>query len=42
MNPYYHALSSQREHGGTTTDYQDLHNWLDVIWTVNPLQVRRP
>ena len=29
MNPYYHALSSQREHGGAVADYLPLHNWLD-------------
>jgi hypothetical protein len=29
MNPYHHSLSSQREHGGTASDYQDLHNWFD-------------
>jgi hypothetical protein len=30
MNPYHHALSSQREHGGIAADYQDLHNWSDL------------
>ena len=30
MNPYYHALSSQREHGGAIADYLPLHNWLDA------------
>jgi hypothetical protein len=29
MHPYHHALSSQREHGGTATDYLPLHNWFD-------------
>ena len=42
MHPYHHALSSQREHGGTAADYLPLHNWFAVIWTINPLQVRRP
>jgi len=37
MHPYHHALSSQREHGGTAADYQALHNWFAVIWTINPL-----
>jgi hypothetical protein len=37
MNPYHHSLSSQREHGGTAADYQSLHNWFAVIWTINPL-----
>ena len=30
MNPYYHALSSQREHGGIVADYLPIHNWLDA------------
>jgi hypothetical protein len=42
MNPYDHALSSVRHYRGRAEDYQPLHNWFDVIWTVNPLQVRRP
>jgi hypothetical protein len=29
MHPYHHALSSQREHGGTAADYLPLHNWFD-------------
>jgi hypothetical protein len=41
MHPYHHALSSQREYGGEAMDYLPLHNWFDLIWTVNPLQVRR-
>ena len=30
MNPYHHAVSSQREHGGRASDYQPLHNWFDA------------
>jgi hypothetical protein len=30
VNPYHHALSSQREHGGTAADYQFLHNHFDA------------
>ena len=30
MNPYHHAVSSQREHGGRATDYQALHNCFDA------------
>jgi hypothetical protein len=29
MHPYHHALSSQREHGGTAADYLPLHNYFD-------------
>jgi hypothetical protein len=29
MNPYHHAVSSQREHGGAAADYQPIHNWFD-------------
>src|ERR1700759_1128185 len=29
MHPYHHALSSQREHGGTAANYLPLHNWFD-------------
>ena len=30
MHPYHHALSSQREYGGTVIDYLPLHNWFDA------------
>jgi hypothetical protein len=30
MHPYHHALSSQREHGGTAADYLPLHNYFDA------------
>ena len=29
MNPYYHALSSAKKHGGQPSDYQDIHDWFD-------------
>jgi hypothetical protein len=28
-NPYHHALSSVKKWGGTTTDYQAIHDWFD-------------
>jgi hypothetical protein len=33
MHPYHHALSSQREYGGTVDDYLPLHNWFDASKT---------
>ncbi len=30
MNPYDHARSSARIHGGRGTDYQPLHDWFDA------------
>ena len=29
-NPYHHALSSVRKWGGTTEDYQAIHDWFDA------------
>lgn len=29
-NPYHHALSSQRAHGGAAADYLPLHDWFDA------------
>ncbi len=29
MNPYHHALSSARKHGGEPHDYLPLHAWFD-------------
>jgi hypothetical protein len=40
-HPYHHSLSSMRKWGGEVSDYMPLHDWFDLIWTVNPLQVRR-
>ena len=31
---YHHAVSSARKFGGQPSDYQAIHDWLDVIWTV--------
>ena len=28
-HPYYHSLSSARNHGGVWTDYIAVHNWFD-------------
>jgi hypothetical protein len=28
-HPLFHAISSQRKHGGTIEDYIPLHNWFD-------------
>jgi hypothetical protein len=33
-HPIFHAQSSVRRFGGTVEDYQPIHDWLDVIWTV--------
>ena len=33
---YQHAVSSARRFGGQPSDYQAIHDWLDVIWTVKP------
>jgi hypothetical protein len=30
MNPYHHAVSSQRQYGGTISDYLPIHNWFDL------------
>jgi hypothetical protein len=30
LNPYHHAISSQREHGGTAADYIPIHNYFDA------------
>jgi hypothetical protein len=29
MNPYHHALSSVKKHGGKVEDYQPIHDWFD-------------
>lgn len=29
MNPYHHALSSVKKHGGKPTDYLAIHQWFD-------------
>lgn len=29
MSPYYHAISSSKEFGGSPSDYIEIHNWLD-------------
>lgn len=28
-NPYYHAMSSARKHGGVWQDYIEIHEWFD-------------
>jgi hypothetical protein len=33
MHPYHHAISSQREHGGSPEDYLPLHNYFDSTKT---------
>ena len=33
-HPTFHAESSVRHFGGRVEDYQPIHEWLDVIWTV--------
>ena len=33
-HPTFHAESSVRRFGGRVEDYQPIHEWLDVIWTV--------
>jgi len=33
-HPYHHALSSVKKWGGTVEDYQAIHAWLAVIWTI--------
>ena len=33
---YHHAVSSARKFGGIPADYQAVHDWIDVIWTVKP------
>lgn len=30
MNPYYHALTSVKQWGGTVEDYQPIHDWFDA------------
>jgi hypothetical protein len=35
-HPYHHAVSSARKFGGTPADYQSIHDWFDIIWTVKP------
>lgn len=37
-HPMKHAESSARRFGGTAEDYLAVHNWLALIWTVEPLQ----
>lgn len=32
--PIFHAESSVRRFGGSVEDYQPIHDWLDVIWTL--------
>lgn len=29
MNPYHHALSSVKKHGGKVEDYIEIHSWFD-------------
>lgn len=29
MNPYHHALSSAKKHGGVASDYIEIHHWFD-------------
>lgn len=29
-NPYHHAVSSARKHGGAPEDYQAIHDWFDA------------
>jgi hypothetical protein len=36
-HPIFHAQSSVRRFGGTIEDYQPIHDWLDLIWTVKHL-----
>jgi hypothetical protein len=31
---YHHAVSSARTWGGKPEDYQAVHDWLEVNWTV--------
>jgi hypothetical protein len=35
-HPFHHAVSSARKFGGVPADYQAIHDWFDVIWTVKP------
>lgn len=30
MNPYYHAVSSAKKHGGVPSDYIEVHHWFDA------------
>ena len=36
MNPYHHALSSARKHGGSVEDYLPIHQWLDESKAFHP------
>jgi hypothetical protein len=39
-HPLHHAESSVRRFGGQVSDYIDIHQWLEVIWTIKPLSFR--
>lgn len=37
-HPLKHAQNSAKKFGGKAEDYLAIHNWLALIWTVEPFQ----
>jgi hypothetical protein len=37
-HPLFHAQSSVRRFGGIVEDYQPIHDWLVLIWTVSQVK----
>jgi hypothetical protein len=37
-HPIFHAESSVRRFGGRVEDYQPIHEWLVLIWTVRQVK----
>jgi hypothetical protein len=37
-HPIFHAESSVRRFGGSVEDYQPIHDWLVLIWTVSQVK----
>jgi hypothetical protein len=37
-HPIFHAESSVRHFGGRVEDYQPIHDWLVLIWTVSQVK----
>jgi hypothetical protein len=41
-HPVFHAESSARRFGGVPADYQGIHDWLVLIWTVRQVEIQSP
>lgn len=37
-HPVFHAESSARRFGGVPADYQGIHDWLVLIWTLRQVK----